>query len=964
MEPFFSKVAVEQSKYGYDVVDLSDTEKKVTLDTQQDEKAQTEECALLVTRDRVTGNDIVSVNPRDPKNQRLIAALQQNEILYAKKGIKRKDKVDEDTFTLADERKRMKSEHRFLTTKGYSEIPYMEGECCCVTSTGGRRVYLRISLPIQSRIETQREFYNLVRTHSERLLGVSIRELVEHIHNSTHRDSFRKGLNSALKNDNSNTVNRSAIDDKTPHVIQLTKEKPLSELWVDKYAPKNFFDLLSDERTNREVLTWVKEWDPIVFRRPFVKSTATYSSALPSTKYKSTTKSPQKGASSDLSIEDNEMMTTYENGEHKETTPEDKKRAVTIGAHIQPLQYFQRGPKQKVLLLVGAPGVGKTTLAQIVARHAGYEPIAFNASDDRTPATFIPKLRDILETQSTITPSRKPKLLIIDEIDGVLGGEGKGCIDALVKMISDVDSEDSPKVTKKKQNRIQRPIICICNDMYAPALKPLRERALIFRLEPPPFSALIARLNWICKQEAVQVDSKTLQVLCELTNNDIRACLNTLQFLSRRTESLNANTLFVKSSFGRKDILVNIFEILKSIFVIQSRSSSLQLLSTPQSRNDVHSKYNEIEIFFDNSTTKESEFQRLYNLITGSGENSKVIQGCFENYLSIPYNDPLLTRTKSALEYFEYCSLLEESVNKYQFFVLEQYMPLLPVALHRFCSVQHIATPFRYPKTEFQTNLQKEAMKNITKSFLGGVSPNVCVYLNHRSVILDFVSYFIKIISPHTVRAATWQLLKEDEKKLLQKLIEIYVTYGMTWKEEPLHSEHRKTQRANHKGEESSFCLTPAIDKLIRFGDSEAQLSIDSLSDVQRQQLSVRIQSELLKRIEQSKSRHRPTEYLTPAKDNKQTHSPLNAIDTKVNMESHKEPEIQSVGHSTKKDFFAGFTKSSSPRPTTKGKQSSEDSNLTPRSTREKKEQWVVYKYHEGFTNAVKRNVYIRDFLD
>jgi DNA polymerase III delta prime subunit len=41
--------------------------------------------------------------------------------------------------------------------------------------------------------------------------------------------------------------------------------------------------------------------------------------------------------------------------------------------------------------------------------------------------------------------------------------------------------------------------------MYVPALKPLRERALIFRLEPPSLSSLVARLNWICKQEGVQV---------------------------------------------------------------------------------------------------------------------------------------------------------------------------------------------------------------------------------------------------------------------------------------------------------------------------------------------------------------------------------------------------------------------------------------------------------------------------
>ncbi len=38
------------------------------------------------------------------------------------------------------------------------------------------------------------------------------------------------------------------------------------ELWLNKYRPKHFIDLLSDERTNREVLTWLKSWDACVFR--------------------------------------------------------------------------------------------------------------------------------------------------------------------------------------------------------------------------------------------------------------------------------------------------------------------------------------------------------------------------------------------------------------------------------------------------------------------------------------------------------------------------------------------------------------------------------------------------------------------------------------------------------------------------------------------------------------------------
>jgi hypothetical protein len=38
------------------------------------------------------------------------------------------------------------------------------------------------------------------------------------------------------------------------------------ELWVDKYAPKSFTQLLSPEKINREVLKALKKWDRFVFK--------------------------------------------------------------------------------------------------------------------------------------------------------------------------------------------------------------------------------------------------------------------------------------------------------------------------------------------------------------------------------------------------------------------------------------------------------------------------------------------------------------------------------------------------------------------------------------------------------------------------------------------------------------------------------------------------------------------------
>ena len=36
-------------------------------------------------------------------------------------------------------------------------------------------------------------------------------------------------------------------------------------MWVDRYRPKRYLDLVGDDRVHREVMAWVKEWDFCVF---------------------------------------------------------------------------------------------------------------------------------------------------------------------------------------------------------------------------------------------------------------------------------------------------------------------------------------------------------------------------------------------------------------------------------------------------------------------------------------------------------------------------------------------------------------------------------------------------------------------------------------------------------------------------------------------------------------------------
>jgi chromosome transmission fidelity protein 18 len=70
-------------------------------------------------------------------------------------------------------------------------------------------------------------------------------------------------------------------------------------------------------------------------------------------------------------------------------------------------------------------------------------------------------------------------------------------------------------------------IICVCNDAFAAALRPLKQFAKVVTFHAPTRSALVERLSVIAKREGVSTDNRTLTALCELHGNDIRACVNT-----------------------------------------------------------------------------------------------------------------------------------------------------------------------------------------------------------------------------------------------------------------------------------------------------------------------------------------------------------------------------------------------------------------------------------------------------
>ncbi|KAK4148745.1 hypothetical protein C8A00DRAFT_38675 [Chaetomidium leptoderma] len=272
-------------------------------------------------------------------------------------------------------------------------------------------------------------------------------------------------------------------------------------LWTEKYRARTFMDLCGDDLTNRQVLRWLKRWDPIVF--PHAAS---------------------KNKSAMRRLHSQHQQQQQQQGQQQQ--PEEEK------------------PHRKILMLHGPPGLGKTTLAHVCARQAGYEVMEINASDERSKDVVKGRIRTSLGTESVKTvenkrpePGKQPKVarpvcVVVDEVDGVVGGSGGSGEGGFVKALIDLvlldqknsagggGASGSGMGRKKKKGddfRQMRPLVLICNDVYHPSLRPLRQSGLaeVIHVGKPTVDAVVTRLKAIFEKEGIPCEKDAARKLCE-----------------------------------------------------------------------------------------------------------------------------------------------------------------------------------------------------------------------------------------------------------------------------------------------------------------------------------------------------------------------------------------------------------------------------------------------------------------
>lgn len=529
-------------------------------------------------------------------------------------------------------------------------------------------------------------------------------------------ESYGININNLLESIEGQKSNNTTADQSTESKISNS-----NGLWVEKWCPRNFLDLVGNEKTNRRVLRWLRQWSPCVF---------------------------------------NEQLPALDSQKSEQEV-------------FDPLQR----PAKRILLVHGPPGIGKTSVAHVAAKQAGYSIAEINASDERAGPLVREKVHNTLFNH---TFNDRPVCLVADEIDGSIES-------GFIRILTDLLAKDATatqrhilgnnvKSKNKKQKKsakfLVRPIIAICNNLYAPSLEKLKPHCEIVAFKRPSDSSLLERLKHICQVEGLDVPITFLKELMDVAQGDVRNCITNLQFLAAHQRPSHDPSSSPLESIS-KDFSQSWFRIRNEMF-----------------RRDPHRDLTE-------------QIREKTQQVELSGGCERVVQGCHSLYPHVKYSDNGVQKPAAIADWLFVHDLWNKSLYEHNGELL-RYSSIVPLAFfHLFGDVAN-REDIRIRDTEFEVREQQKVNQDMLKLVLHRLSaeaPGCFPFISYETLALE--------ILPHVDYMLSSDLSKCRDPKVKQYIFDSLTGQLKGFSLDIAEKYHEQV------GSQKLLCIDPPIDKLV-----------------------------------------------------------------------------------------------------------------------------------------------------